>query len=68
MKHIKLIAPAYVGGAMRQPHEGVQIVSNEEAEKLLEAGHEDVSDEFAGLDSDPAKSNARAGKPAGKPE
>jgi hypothetical protein len=48
MKHIKLLASARVNGELRAPTDGVQIVEDDEADRLIAEGNaEDVSDDFA---------------------
>jgi hypothetical protein len=52
---IRLLATAMIDGVPRSPVEGLQTVSEAEAERLIEAGQaEDASDEVAGdpLDHD----------------
>jgi hypothetical protein len=48
MKHISLTRAARVNGELRLPHDGVQLVTDEEAERLIsEDSATDVSDDFA---------------------
>jgi len=48
MKHLKLLAPTRVNDELRLPHDGVQIVEDDEAARLIDQGlAEDVSDDFA---------------------
>jgi len=51
MKFVKLLTAAYVGGALRHPHEGVLHVNDEDAERLFENDAAiDVSDDFSKSD------------------
>jgi hypothetical protein len=48
MKFIKLLTSAYVGGALRHPHEGVLHVEDGEADRLFgENAAEDVTSDFS---------------------
>lgn len=55
MKYINLRGHAYVNGVMRAPHEGAVRLTNEEADRLIEAElADDVTADFPADDETPA--------------
>lgn len=69
MKFIKLLTSAYVGGALRHPHEGVLHVEDGEAERLVgDNVAEDVTSDFSAKENKeaPVEHIAADGGDAGK--
>lgn len=74
MKFIKLLTSAYVGGALRHPHEGVLHVEDGEAERLVaDNAAEDVTTDFSAKENKDtpvehvAADSGHAGETTGEP-